>query len=314
MLRRRLQRRGVTLTAAVLTAALAEHAAEAMPAALMATTLRNALLLAAGKTARGVSASAAALAEGVLRTMFVIKLKLMALTVLVVGIAAGGVLTYGRTAAPQAEAKAEDPPPKPAGGDKKNAEPIAVKVVKPKKGRLPMTFFGSTFAEPAQRQQLVSLISGTISEVAVGVGDSVIKGQVLIRLAAPLLAQDVEEAEATLELAQAQVDEAKAKVAAVEKRVRSALAEHSELVQAMAFWNAAKAKQFAILRLFPDTARPWSSRSARISQDSGVAYDRLPMWRKPDMPVARVLRLTQKHPADANAEVSGRADGIGVAR
>lgn len=66
MLRQRLQRRGVTLSLGALTAALATHATEAMPAAvLMASTVRSALLFAAGQTVGDVSAQAASLAEGV---------------------------------------------------------------------------------------------------------------------------------------------------------------------------------------------------------------------------------------------------------
>lgn len=213
-LRRHLQRRGVTLSVAALTAVLTEHAAATMPAAaLMTTTLRSSLLFAAGQTANGVSAPATALAEGVLRTMFVSKIKFAALIVLVIGVAAGGVLTYGGTATPQAETKAEDLPAKPAGSDKKAAEPTAVKVVKPKQGGLPKSFVQRAYTEAAQRQQLFPLVSGAIQFVAVDIGDPVEKGQVLITLNAPLLVKDIEQAIAALEMAQAQMELAKISLA-----------------------------------------------------------------------------------------------------
>ena len=105
MLRNRLVRRGVTLSVL----ARCEHAAESIPAAsLVKTTLRAALLFAEGGVATGsISTQATALAEGVLRTMFVTKIKMAALLVLALGLlTAGGVLTRDAlNAAPQPEAR-----------------------------------------------------------------------------------------------------------------------------------------------------------------------------------------------------------------
>jgi RND family efflux transporter MFP subunit len=208
MLRRRLLRRGVTLSVAVLTA----RAVEATPAGLLLrSTVRAALSFAESSPGAAVSPRVATLAEGVLRAMFVTKLKIAAVMIFVATVlAAGGVLSHGLTAAPQAEAKAENPPPKPKGDDKKDAEPIAVKVVKPKKGGLVQEVTREAFIVAAQQQQLVPLIAGTVKEVSVDIGDRVKKGQTLIVLDAPLLTKEVEEATASLELVQAQVDEAKA--------------------------------------------------------------------------------------------------------
>jgi serpin B len=73
LLRGRLTRRGVTLTSTALGAILTENAASALvPAALLHATEKA---MATG----GVSASAVALAEGVIRTMFVTKLKVLGL-------------------------------------------------------------------------------------------------------------------------------------------------------------------------------------------------------------------------------------------
>ncbi|HEV3263312.1 MAG TPA: sigma-70 family RNA polymerase sigma factor [Gemmataceae bacterium] len=80
MLRRRLARRGLALPAAALATALTQEAAAAVPAALVASTLKAAAMFAAGSAAAGGlgSAGAAALAEGVLKTMFVNKVKAVA--------------------------------------------------------------------------------------------------------------------------------------------------------------------------------------------------------------------------------------------
>jgi RNA polymerase sigma factor (sigma-70 family) len=112
LLRARLERRGVTLSAATVGAVLAQEAA-AVPAPLALATLRAALSLTAAAGA-GVSASVATLTEGVLHAMFLTKVKIA----VVVLLAAGGVgagtwgLTYPRLAAepPVRPAQAAPPP------------------------------------------------------------------------------------------------------------------------------------------------------------------------------------------------------------
>jgi tetratricopeptide (TPR) repeat protein len=89
-----LSRRGLAFSAALLVPALTQGAAgAAVPAALAGATTRAALLFGAeGATAGLVSAPVAALTEGVLRTMFLTKLKLVAILALLlscVGIGAG---------------------------------------------------------------------------------------------------------------------------------------------------------------------------------------------------------------------------------
>src|SRR5262249_14521731 len=76
VLRSRLVRRGLTLSAPGLAALLSHHAATASPApALVAASLKSALFTAAGK-AGAVSSQIASLTEGVLKAMFVNKLKI----------------------------------------------------------------------------------------------------------------------------------------------------------------------------------------------------------------------------------------------
>jgi RNA polymerase sigma factor (sigma-70 family) len=104
-LRKRLIQRGVAFSAGALTASLMHESASASaPASVIDSTVRGATALASGKAA--VSAPAAILMEGVLRSMFLAKLKttaaLGALTILV-------GLTIGLWGGRQAAADAPDP-------------------------------------------------------------------------------------------------------------------------------------------------------------------------------------------------------------
>jgi RNA polymerase sigma-70 factor (ECF subfamily) len=95
LLAQRLSRRGVTLSGGALAALVAADGVSAcVPAPLLSSTTKAALLVAAGQaaTATWVSLQAAALAEGVIRTMLSTKLKTMALlcAVATVAIGAGG--------------------------------------------------------------------------------------------------------------------------------------------------------------------------------------------------------------------------------
>ena len=123
LLRGRLTRRGLTLAAAALAPALAESAAPAaVPPALADTTAMAATLFAAGSAAAGagvVPAAAAALAEGVLQTMFVTRRKVVAVLALALALAAtllatgAGLLAYHVLATPQTEppvARSPEPP------------------------------------------------------------------------------------------------------------------------------------------------------------------------------------------------------------
>jgi RNA polymerase sigma factor (sigma-70 family) len=91
-LRGRLTRRGVTLSAGALAAGLSQGAAEAAPPpALAGLTLKAAMGFAAGNAAAaGVSAEVAALTEGVLRAMFMTKLRVLAGVLLTATVLAAG--------------------------------------------------------------------------------------------------------------------------------------------------------------------------------------------------------------------------------
>lgn len=97
-LRDRLQRRGISLSIGSLTTAVTVSSASPAPAAaLVRTTVQAAVLAAAGETAAcaGLVGPAAALAEGVLKTMWLSKLKLAAaVMVLVVAVCGAGAGVY----------------------------------------------------------------------------------------------------------------------------------------------------------------------------------------------------------------------------
>jgi RNA polymerase sigma factor (sigma-70 family) len=97
MLRCRLLRRGITVSAPLLGTAMARLSAEAGPAPLLAAaTVKAAVGSFAGTAAGLVSARVAALTEGVLRTMLVTKMTLTKVLLLLVGLTAtgAGVLAY----------------------------------------------------------------------------------------------------------------------------------------------------------------------------------------------------------------------------
>jgi RNA polymerase sigma factor (sigma-70 family) len=94
-LRTRLTGRGLVLSGWLLSAAAGRHAAEAgVPAMLMGSTLRAALLVADGQTTAVGSTQVAILTQGVLRTMLSIKVKIALTCVLLVGVLGivGGVV------------------------------------------------------------------------------------------------------------------------------------------------------------------------------------------------------------------------------
>jgi RNA polymerase sigma factor (sigma-70 family) len=105
MLARRLTKRGVALSAGTLAAALSRNAS-AVPPSVVMSTIRAASLCAAGQAATPVKV--AALAEGVLKTMLMSKLKTAVAVVLVLGLMAiGATVLTSRTAS----ARGDIPPP-----------------------------------------------------------------------------------------------------------------------------------------------------------------------------------------------------------
>jgi RNA polymerase sigma factor (sigma-70 family) len=120
LLRGRLVRRGLALSAGLFAIALSHGAAAppAIPAALAAATAAAAGLFGAGQAAAGASARAVALAEGGLRAMLYTKVKAATALLLFFGLVAAGAgtLSHQALAARPGEAPAEEPaaaPPAP---------------------------------------------------------------------------------------------------------------------------------------------------------------------------------------------------------
>jgi RNA polymerase sigma factor (sigma-70 family) len=106
LLRGRLHRRGLTLSAALVTSALAHDAmASAVPVALAASTTQGATLLAGGfaATAAGISPQASALTQGALQAMALTKLKLGAAVLLAVIALVTGTALLTHRALPDAQ-------------------------------------------------------------------------------------------------------------------------------------------------------------------------------------------------------------------
>jgi hypothetical protein len=113
MLAKRLTQRGVVFSGGSVVAVLSAGSASASaPPALVASTIKAASLLAAGKAAAtgAISAKVAALTEGMVKAMLVTKIKGVLAVVLVVAALAGAAgLIYQTQAAEQPKAKEEQP-------------------------------------------------------------------------------------------------------------------------------------------------------------------------------------------------------------
>jgi RNA polymerase sigma factor (sigma-70 family) len=101
MLAKRLARHGTVLSATAVSALLAGHVG-AVPAPLLAATIQAASAIVAAKTtlAGGLSQHVVTLAEGVVKAMFLSKLKIAALMVLTVALLGGGVGALALSAGP----------------------------------------------------------------------------------------------------------------------------------------------------------------------------------------------------------------------
>ena len=120
LLAKRLSRQGVSLAASGVAGLFADHAAPAaVPSSLVISTVQAAAYGAAGEAAAAgvISGSAAALTEGVLRSMFLTKLQLTVVTLLTAAALGGGLgfLTHHALA----EKPAADAPVKKADADAK---------------------------------------------------------------------------------------------------------------------------------------------------------------------------------------------------
>jgi RNA polymerase sigma factor (sigma-70 family) len=125
MLAKRLARHGLAVSGGALAAVLSQNTASAVaPTAVVSSTIKAASLFAAGQAATtgAISVKVAALAEGVLKTMLLMKLKTVMGLLIVAGIVGSGVglIAYGTARGQQSENKKGDAvAPQPEGGKPK---------------------------------------------------------------------------------------------------------------------------------------------------------------------------------------------------
>jgi RNA polymerase sigma factor (sigma-70 family) len=151
LLRTRLARRGVVLSTGPLAAILAEHAAAAVPPALVRAAVQTTVQAAAGHAL----APATSLAESVLKALFVTKLKIATAVLLALGtlLLAAGVWKHQA----RAEGAAEEPAP---------AEPAAPLLPSPMGGKVRGEQAKPEPKEPAKPEDKTMTVSGRVLDPA----------------------------------------------------------------------------------------------------------------------------------------------------
>jgi RND family efflux transporter MFP subunit len=248
LLRHRLIRRGVMLSVGGLIALLSKNAASATVSALLVgPTCKTALAFATAQSAAGTaSARVIALAEGVLKAMYLTKLKTVAALVLVMGVLlAGGIMTHrALQAAPQEEAD-RDKLAKPDDGQKPGQEakkdPAVVQVMTPHSGGLERKTVVTGTVQALAKAEIFVPVSGVLKNLTVDIGDRVKRGDLLAEIDAPLLALEEKQAAVAVKQAQGLVREAEARrpAALAEAEVAKAVIQEKEAALASAKASAA---------------------------------------------------------------------------
>jgi RND family efflux transporter MFP subunit len=227
ILRRRLTRRGLTPSIAGLSAMLGQNTCSVTAGTLLISpALQAALAFASARAVAGTaSARVIELAEGVLKAMYMTKLKLVTTLVLVFGVLlAGGIAVRNALeAAPQADAdrdkpaKTDDAPAKPGQKVQKGAAVVQVMTPLPggleRKTRLPAT------VRPSAKAELFASVSGMLKTQSVDIGDAVKRGQLLAEIDAPLLMLEEKQAATGVRQAKGLVLEAEARRATARAEV-----------------------------------------------------------------------------------------------
>jgi HlyD family secretion protein len=242
-LRGRLIRRG--LAPALIASALSASTRGAIPIPLLDITVKAAMQVAAVQAA-GVSVAVTALVEGVLKAMFLAKLRTiaaliaasmtLALTSLfLVAALSPTVRSDQGTTPPNLQEIAKEPqksipppiPEKPAG------DPVFI--VKKGDFRQSTTQLGTVQA--IQSVELYPKISGELMILKVDIGDPVKQGQVVAEIDAPEARADLEKAEAVLKQAEAHMRRLESSVRVAEAALRTEVARthaaQAELKQSM---------------------------------------------------------------------------------
>jgi len=230
-IRERLTRRGF-VPAVVLAALAGESSAIPVPNALVESTMRAAPAFAVSAHA-GPPSRPETIAEGVVKTMFVHKLKLLPVILI------AGLLTVGAVLAGSGS-KPGNPPAHPqtaanAAVDEKEPTVPVVRVVKPQPGGLDRVSVQRCVANAGLQTNLLPATAGVLKKMEVDLGDRVKAGQLLAEIDAPMLVLDeklaligvdqaaglLKEAEARVGIAKAEVQAAKGFIALSESLVKS---------------------------------------------------------------------------------------------
>jgi RNA polymerase sigma factor (sigma-70 family) len=168
LLRARLARRGLGLPAALVASALCAQAASAAPLALVSSTVKAALL-AQGSAASGLPAAVTTIAEGVLRSMLLTRMKTASVLLLLLSLLGIGVGVAGRAAPEDALPRLAEPAPAP------NSERVYRQFFTriDQEGKL----FDQELLEPPFAPTSKFLIDGESHRQALAVLDDFLKGQ-----------------------------------------------------------------------------------------------------------------------------------------
>jgi HlyD family secretion protein len=242
-LRGRLIRRG--LAPALIASSLAAPARAAIPAPLVDITVKAAMRVAAFRAA-GVSATVAALAQGVLRAMLIHKLKTIA--VLAAASMALIVTSIVLMSALSAPVRSEQEPGRPnvlppiakpdlaPAPEADRIREVAVATIKKAAFRRSTTQPG--IVEPREKVDVLPTVSGHLRHMNVDIGDEVQGGDVLADIEAPELKLELAKAEAAVRQAKARIMTAESKVRVADSAVKAARADiksvEAELRQAEA--------------------------------------------------------------------------------
>jgi RND family efflux transporter MFP subunit len=228
-LRARLTRRGYAPAALLSSTLGASGVASAVLPALLASTLRAIPSFVHTTGPAALTTRPVVIAQEVLQTMFLNKLRWLSL--LAVGlIAAGGVLAgFGgedsKSDRPSSEGKgAEAAHPlaqAKAGADDKAKRPV-VQVAQARAAGHGWVSRQTSKAEPFRETTLYPQVSGTVKKVSVEEGDRVKAGQLLAEIDSPALILDTRTAQVAVDQAQGLLREAEARLAVSQTEVQAA--------------------------------------------------------------------------------------------
>jgi RND family efflux transporter MFP subunit len=200
-LRGRLAPRG--MAPVLLAAAASGKARIVMPTSLLDSTVHSVLETASGRLA-GVSAPVSDLVKGVLRNMFLSKLRTAA-GFLAAGLSVLCATIFAFSLAPRSARS--DPPSTPT-RSANASQNVTVETLKKSDFVQNTTHAGTV--EAFEAVELTPRLSGYLKSLKVDIGDTVKQGQVLAEIDAPELDADREKSQAVVEQAQAQVARANA--------------------------------------------------------------------------------------------------------